>query len=195
MEFSLVYHGPLKANGSIRDKQDIRREFHKQLLELWKKEPLSSLEKANFDSIRSNNMLPNTVSGHPILFTQRLFDFLFKPLVSSKFNLVAELDIIFLRPESPGCIITQGGDIDNRLKTLFDAFRMPKESKEIPKDDSPKPNENPFYCLLEDDNLITKVAVRTDRLLKQCNDPSFVELLIAVRTTLTKMSWDNIDLG
>ena len=194
MEFTLVYQGPLKANGSIRDKQSIRREFHKQLAELWKQEPLSSLEKKDYSSIR-NNMLPNTVLGHPNPFTQSVRDFLFKPLVSSKFNLVAELDITFLRPEPLGCIITQGGDIDNRLKTLFDAFRIPKESKEIPKDDVPKPNENPFYCLLEDDNLITKVAVRTDRLLKPCKESSFVELLITVQTKITKMSWDNIDLG
>ena len=194
MEFTLVYQGPLKANGSIRDKQDIRQEFHKQLAELWKQEPLSSLEKENPGSIR-DAMLPNTVLNHPILFMQRVCDFQFIPLVSLKLNLVAELDIIFLRPEPPGCIVTQGGDIDNRLKTLFDAFRIPKESKEIPKDDAPKPNENPFYCLLEDDNLITKVAVRTDRLLKPCNDSSFVELLITVQTKITKMSWDNIDLG
>jgi hypothetical protein len=194
MEFTLVYQGPSKANGSIEDKQDIRREFHKQLAELWKQEPLSSLEKENSGSIR-DAMLPNTVLNHPILFMQRVHDFQFIPLVSLKLNLVAELDIIFLRPEPPGCIVTQGGDIDNRLKTLFDAFRIPKESKEIPKDDVPKPNENPFYCLLEDDNLITKIAMRTDRLLKPCNEPSFVELLIAVRTKIARMSWDNIDLG
>jgi hypothetical protein len=194
MEFTLVYQGPSKANGSIEDKQDIRREFHKQLAELWKQEPLSSLEKENSGSTR-DAMLPNTVLNHPILFMQRVHDFQFIPLVSLKLNLVAELDIIFLRPEPPGCIVTQGGDIDNRLKTLFDAFRIPKESKEIPKDDVPKPNENPFYCLLEDDNLITKIAMRTDRLLKPCNEPSFVELLIAVRTKIARMSWDNIDLG
>ena len=194
MEFTLIYHGPLKANGSIRDKQDIRREFHKQLVELWKQEPLSSRMQNNhvlLENIVTYDMPPN----NSIAIIQKINDFQFMPLISSKLNLIAELDITFLRPEAPGRIITQGGDIDNRLKTLFDAFRMPKESKEIPKDDSPKPNENPFYCLLEDDSLITKVAVRTDRLLKRCNDPSFVELLIAVRATLTKMSWDNIDLG
>ena len=194
MEFTLIYHGPLKANGSIRDKQDIRREFHKQLVELWKQEPLSSRMQNNhvlLENIVTYDMPPN----NSIAIIQKINDFQFMPLISSKLNLIAELDITFLRPEAPGRIITQGGDIDNRLKTLFDAFRMPKESKEIPKDDSPKPNENPFYCLLEDDSLITKVAVRTDRLLKRCNDPSFVELLIAVRATLTKMSWDNIGLG
>jgi hypothetical protein len=109
--------------------------------------------------------------------------------------LIAELAITFLRPEPPGRIVTQCGDIDNRLKTLFDALRMPEEEKEIPKGDIPGGNENPFFCLLEDDNLITKVAVTTDRLLQLCDDSSFVNLLITVRTKATQLYFDNIDLG
>jgi hypothetical protein len=194
MEFTLVYQGPLKANGSIKDKQGIRREFHKQLAELWKQEPLSS--RAQDSPILLNNVVTvGTLSTNLPSLIQKVNDFQFIPLVSSKLNLIAELDITFLRPEPPGCIVTQGGDIDNRLKTLFDAFRTPKEAKEIPRGDTPELSENPFYCLLEDDNLITKVAVRTDRLLKPCDDSSFVELLIVVRTKITRMSWDNMDLG
>ena len=194
MEFTLVYQGPLRANGSKEEKQDIRREFHKQLAELWKQEPLSSRAQ-NSPVLLKNVVTSGMLSTDPTSVMQRVNDFQFIPIVSSKLNLIAELNITFLRPEPPGCIVTQGGDIDNRLKTLFDAFRIPKESKEIPKGDTPGPSENPFYCLLEDDNLITKVAVRTDRLLKPCNDSSFVELLIAVRTKITRMSWDNMDLG
>jgi hypothetical protein len=194
MEFTLVYQGPLRANGSVKEKQDIRREFHIQLAELWKQEPLSS--RAQDSRVLLKNVvtydMPPTNST---LVVQRVDGFQFVPLVSSKLYLVAELDITFLRPEPPGCIVTQGGDIDNRLKTLFDALRMPKESKEIPRGDAPGVSENPFYCLLEDDNLITKVAVRTDRLLKPCDDSSFVDLLIAVRTKITRMCWDNMDLG
>jgi hypothetical protein len=194
MEFTLVYQGTLRANGSIKEKQDIRREFHKQLAELWKQEPLSSRTQ-NSPVLLNNVVTTGMLSTDPTSVMQKVNDFQFIPIVSSKLNLIAELDITFLRPEPPGCIVTQGGDIDNRLKTLFDAFRIPKESKEIPKGDVPSPGENPFYCLLEDDSLITKVAVRTDRLLKPCTDSSFVELLIAVRTKITRMSWDNMDLG
>ncbi len=194
MEFTLVYQGLLRANGSIKEKQDIRREFHKQLVELWKQEPLSSRVQDN-PVLLKNVLTYDMPPTNSTLVIQRVDNFQFIPLVSSKLNLVAELDITFLRPEPPGCIVTQGGDIDNRLKTLFDAFRIPKESKEIPRGDTPGVSENPFYCLLEDDNLITKVAVRTDRLLKPCDDSSFVNLLIAVRTKITRMCWDNIDLG
>jgi len=194
MEFTLIYQGPLKANGSIEDKQAIRREFHIQLAELWKQEPLSSRAQ-NSHVLLNNVVTTGMLSTDPTSAMQKVNDFQFIPIVSSKLNLIAELDITFLRPEPPGRIVTQGGDIDNRLKTLFDAFRVPKELKEIPKGEVPGPGENPFYCLLEDDNLITKIAVRTDRLLKPCKDSSFVELLIAVRTKITRMSWDNMYLG
>lgn len=194
MEFTLVYQGPLKANGSITDKQNIRREFHRQLVELWKQEPLSGHMRGNI-KLLENIVTVNEPPCGPASITQKIDGFLFAPLVCSKLHLIAELGITFLRPEPPGCIVTQGGDIDNRLKTLFDALRMPKEEQEIPKGDIPGENENPFFCLLEDDNLITKVAVTTDRLLKPCDDSSFVNLLIAVRTKATQLFFDNIDIA
>jgi hypothetical protein len=194
MEFTLVYQGPLKANGSIEDKQNIRREFHSQLKELWKQEPLSGHVQGKFNLLENIVVVDNPPDGSSSI-VQTVNGFRFVPLVCSKLCLIAELSITFLRPEPPGRIVTQGGDIDNRLKTLFDALRMPKEEKEIPKGDIPGENENPFFCLLEDDNLITKVAVATDRLLKPCDDSSFVNLLIAVQTKATRLTWGNIDLA
>ena len=42
MEFRLIYKGPLKAEGKSggkpKQKHEIRKEFHKQLLELWKQQ-------------------------------------------------------------------------------------------------------------------------------------------------------------
>jgi hypothetical protein len=57
--------------------------------------------------------------------------------------------------------MTNGGDIDNRVKVL----KVPRECNEIPKEQGPEKDEEPFFCLLEDDSLITKVAITTDRLL------------------------------
>jgi len=62
MEFTLVYQGQLTANGSIKDKQNIRREFHKQLAELWKQEPLSS-------RTQGDPALLNNVVTHGMLST------------------------------------------------------------------------------------------------------------------------------
>lgn len=189
MEFTLVYRGPLKADktriGRIEHKQAIRRAFHKQLKSLWTLPPLQGQE----------HWLADNPPENEISIIQKVGNFRFAPLVNQKLALVTEIDIIMLRPEAPGKIVTQGGDIDNRLKTLFDSFRMPKTTNEIPKDDKPQEDENPFFCLLEDDNLITKVSVVTDRLLEPHDNESFVVLMIKVRTRATVICFDTIDLA
>lgn len=95
----------------------------------------------------------------------------------------------------PGSIVSSGGDIDNRLKTLLDALKMPKEPNEIPRDDTPETDENPFYCLLEDDGLITKLSIDTAQLLEKSEDRTFVNALVHVRTKVTRLSWANMGLG
>jgi hypothetical protein len=104
----------------------------------------------------------------------------------------AGLEIDFLRPGPPGSLLTSGGDIDNRLKTLFDALRVPKAS-EIPSGDAPGPAEEPLHCLLEDDALIGSLAVGTDRFL-DTDDPKEVLLLIRVETHLTRIGYGTIGL-
>jgi hypothetical protein len=115
--------------------------------------------------------------------------------VSQTIHLVCDLEITLLRPEAPGAVITQSGDIDNRLKTLFDSLRMPKELGELHVGDAPGPDEQPFYCLLEDDNLITKVAVITDRLLQPVASPNEVLLVLRVNTRATRLIYKNMGLG
>ena len=170
MDFTLTYDGDLKANGHIEHKQEIRRIFHKQLLEYWKHTP--------FDDLRRP---PDTV-------TKEVGSFRFFPLVNSGRNEIAELQITMLRPEKgPGYIVGQGGDLDNRLKTLFDSLRMPKNIDEIPPNDEPGENEVPFFCLLEDDILITKISISSDRLVESCESESYVKLIIYVQIKQTPM--------
>ena len=73
------------------------------------------------------------------------------------------LEILFLRYGHPGDLIRGRGDIDNRIKILFDALKVPQHCTEVI--GGPEDGEDPFFCLLEDDCLITSVAVTTDRLL------------------------------
>jgi len=176
MEFRLFYRGTLKSNGGISQKQQIRRDFHKQLQKLWQQSPLKAFE-----------------SFH-VSLSKRISSFLFVPLVSRQFYAIAKIDILFLRPEEPGAVVTQSGDIDNRLKTLFDALRMPKDENEIPKGDNPKEDEAFFFCLLEDDFLITSFSVISDRLLIEA-DPSEVVLIIKVKIDTTKLVLGNMGLG
>lgn len=185
MEFRLAYRGPLKANGGIGDKQALRREFHRQLRVLWDQVPLNDFK-----------MLLNPTPGPGELsILKPVGAFIFAPLVSETIHLICDLEITLLRPEAPGSVITQSGDIDNRLKTLFDGLRMPKDPWEIPPGDTPTADEQPFYCLLEDDNLITKVTVITDRLLQPASTSNEVLLVLRVETHATRMIYKNMGLG
>jgi hypothetical protein len=86
------------------------------------------------------------------------------PLSWDSLGVACKLDILMLRPEAPGQTLIKGGDIDNRLKTLFDALRIPKpgETAERRGDEG---GRNPFFCLLQDDSLINHISVATDLLL------------------------------
>ena len=93
------------------------------------------------------------------------FGYRFVPLVTEYFDLLCSLHILFLRRDVPGSAI-QAGDIDNRIKTLIDALRMPANQTELVGDDvCPRDGEDPFFCLLQDDQMVSGFAVETDTLL------------------------------
>lgn len=191
MEFRLFYRGPLKANGDKEHKHDIRRRFHPQLKNLWGQSPLRDVFPVSLSqdpqSFRTSLQTLGIQEPYREVGACKFF-----PLVRKDFFLIAQLEIILLRPEEPGAIITQSGDIDNRLKTLFDALRMPKETTELPAGYTPTGDELPiFCCLLEDDALITSVSVLTDRLLEPVDRANEVILLIHTRLKATKQTWTN----
>ncbi len=88
----------------------------------------------------------------------------FAPLVARSLHLFLELEVLLLRAEAAGRIVSGGGDIDNRLKTLFDALRAPISKQEI-KDRARVSSRDPLVVLLEDDDRATRVNVETDRWL------------------------------
>ena len=182
MQFTLFYRGPLKSNGRPKDKHELRRHFHRQLQLLWGTFPLN--EYADW-------LQPKTPENE-LSVLQTFGAFTFAPLVSTSSSTVAELNISLLWPQAPGSIITSGGDIDNRLKTLFDALKIPSEPTALPPKTTPQADETPFFCLLEDDSLITRVTVETDRLLEQSVASSEVVLTIRVVTRNLKSGWDTL---
>jgi len=204
MRFTLFYRGPLHAASRketrAEEKQVLRRAFHKQLADLWFTHPAFGSGVGNIMDqwlqISDENQIANR-PGNMI----RAYDygaFRFVPLVTNGLKLRCELDILFLRKEPPGYIFDgETGDVDNRLKVLFDALRMPKASdKELPAIDRPREGERPFFCLLEDDKLITCFNVETERLLsKQMETDSEVELLIRVAVKTVVLTQFNIGLG
>lgn len=176
MEFRIVYEGPLPSaanNGRIKEKHAIRQAVHTQLAELRairKKIP-------NLHEIRAVN--------------KEVGNFIFHPLVTAAHACYVDLNILFLRAGKPGSILV-GGDIDNRLKTLYDALRVPKNLAELPRDAKPEQGQEPFYCLLEDDSLITGHEVIADRLLVPASRESEVRLVIHVHIEPQIKHADNI---
>lgn len=181
MKISLHYRGRLNANGSPSHKHDIRLHFHKQLKTLWQQFPLTEF----------NNWLQKSSNPNDYSVLRNLGLFTYAPLITEQMNGIAELSIVLLRPEKPGGLITQGGDIDNRLKTLFDALTMPRHDNSLPKNLDMAIMPEPFFCLLEDDNLVTSLHVRTEQLLEPDIHPSEVDLTIHVRTRVTAMTVGN----
>ncbi|MFD9431470.1 hypothetical protein [Streptomyces sp. NPDC060002] len=189
MHFTLTYNGQLPSSSNAKVKHDIRRKLHPQLKELWRTHPALA-HSANL--VTRNSGEEEDSSDASLLTDIQGNDF--ASLVHPRQYLYAELDILMLRPEAPGAVISKAGDIDNQLKTLFDALRRPTDQSEVPSSWSPTPDEAPLYCLLEDDKLITKVSVETDRLLILDANPKEVQLTIRVNVKGTTATWGNLGM-
>jgi hypothetical protein len=167
MRFRLMYRGKLKSNGSKQDKHDIRRQLAPQIHDLSHREPLSSWGACfGSEAVPCWPYAPHDVGGVKFI-----------PIIFSGLHLIARLDILFLRPEDPGKVVTQGGDLDNRIKTLFDGLRVPKLGELPQKIDG---STSPLWCLLEDDALVMEFSMRTDRLLGVESD----DVLLIVTVTV-----------
>jgi hypothetical protein len=208
VEFRLTYAGllyatqrepaPLQADNRAGHKHEIRKIFHPQLKRLWEITPfLKSGHRSGTSAMLLEGAEEDPVYDIPTLAGRHsLYGFNFVPLVTSDLNLICGLDILFLRPDRPGGLIW-AGDIDNRLKTLFDSLRIP-EANERYSDRTPGPDEKPFFCLLEDDKLITKISVETDQLLQfvtPTEEMSEVRLVITVRLRPYEPTLGTIQFG
>jgi hypothetical protein len=217
VQFRLIYRGRLPAasfsGGGTRrkEKHDIRRALHPQLRSLWYSNPVlkriidppppyfsgpvSDEDKQRV--IDAHNKTPTRAAMLADSFARCGYRFL--PLLSCGFYgapiLACSLDILFLRRDEPGALIHSGGDIDNRIKTLFDALRVPQDCNEIRDFPPGDPDENPFFCLMEDDKMITEVKVTTDRLLAPLEATEHrddVHLVIHVRTLMTSTDLNSV---
>ena len=109
------------------------------------------------------------------------YGYRFVPLIGEPWTLAVRLDLIFLRRDDATGLVKSGGDIDNRIKVFFDGLRMPQNGTEIPKDrPAPGEDEDPFYCLMDDDKAITEIAISTDRLLRPQRDDEGVNDVVIV---------------
>ena len=197
IRFTLAYQGELPSaqnNPRTKEKHAIRAALHPQMKVLWEQSPELLNAKAQGDDPHrmGNMMLKGKIHSHGrhellhqmIQVSGTHMHLWFIPLITEHNGLGVELDIKFMRPGRPGGVIV-GGDLDNRLKTLFDGLRMPHDGPELPEDGWVPPNNGQFYCLLQDDCLITGVSVSTERLLTPVSgSESEVRLEIGVKVVV-----------
>jgi hypothetical protein len=151
---------------------------------------------------KSDQFVYHTVAMRPVMDVDSLakrfslYGYNFVPLVKEELDLICDLDILFLRPQRPGGIVW-AGDIDNRLKTLLDAMRLPERGEDYSAR-TPASDQQPFFCLLEDDQLITRVAVETDQLLEPAEgsqDNADARLIIMARLRPHEVTPFNLHFG
>ncbi len=135
MEFRLTYEGILlgssRSDTRSGHKHEVRKFFHPQIKKLWEVTPhLNEIsDPVQHYVIDAGGAGTGLHDAGRIASLARRFsrgDYGFVPLVTKDLFVACGIDILFLRPDPPGEII-RSGDIDNRLKTLFDALKLPAD--------------------------------------------------------------------
>lgn len=118
MEFRLIYQGPLPSSGGnsrARFKHNLLKHFHRQLAYLWEvQQPLAGIAKQH-NSVEDNST--GTVVRREWTGLDELADIFtdkqgirWAPLINTRYGLVCELDILFLRRANLGA---------ERVRNLF----------------------------------------------------------------------------
>lgn len=198
MEFRLTYEGELLAHRDDKRLERrslhvhaIRKRFRAQLKHLWLNHPV--LVHSSYPMIEGH---PAPEAIKPI----NRYGFNWLPIVQEKNGLTCTLDVLMLREGQPGRALH---DVDNRLKTIFDALRMANGPQELgagtPEGMQTPEDDGPFYVLLEDDRLITKVSVTTDTILEPVpgikDQNNAVRLVIGVTVRPYHVHLDNLDFS
>ena len=191
VDFTLKYRGDdllpsANKKRRVHEQHKVRLYFHEQLKRIWQTDNrLGFSTQLLTQPIKKDGVfdLPRPLANHP----QALVPFMFKhqvrglwfiPLITAPMEAHCHLSIRIGRPMKPGKIIFAGGDLDNRLKVLFDALRMPAKDDELPEDAG---GEEETFCLLADDDLITKLSIEPHELLTSHPNSHYVEVDLDVK--------------
>jgi len=152
LEFRLIYEGALSSgqgkHAGPKEKHEFRRQLHPQLRELWRQDRhLKHYGEAHLSGKSGPTYLEHIAKR----FSRGGTGFI--PLITEATGYWCSLNVLFLRRDMPGYVVDNYGDLDNRLKILFDALAVPTTTDGLPS--NADGDENPIYCLLENDRLIT----------------------------------------
>jgi len=184
VEFRLLFDGEIGSDSRAPIKQAIRRALHPQLRRLWlvnrKLRELAEHYGRTFHARMQTQtgqtpIYPSQDEAIEFAFqhwgnTWNRAPFRFVPLVTKELGVVCSIDILLLRPDDD-TYVTVHGDLDGHVKTLFDGLRMPSKQDETG-NSSPTADEDPFFCLLEDDRLVSELRVKSEKLLLPPNKPT-----------------------
>jgi len=220
MRFRLIYDGPLQSkqkdamagqrDPSAQHTHELRRVFHRQLKRHWETNRFLNetfVWRKDFGAIQRIPDGITRISADPsqreslrdvVADNYRENGYRFIPLVREDWELLCDIDVLFLRRDIPGNVI-HAGDIDNRIKTLLDGLRKPNNAMELTGNETPQDGEDPFYVLLEDDKLVTSLSVETDTLLDpepdSGSDARRVRLVITVNIRPYNTTMFNLSFG
>lgn len=183
LEFHLTYRGPVYSGGNKpsaggprrrlrQNKHELRLVFHQQLMSFCELPGVLLDGDSTYPWILERGTV-RTIGG-----------FRFFPLAGKRRHgpLLGDadcrLDILLLRP-----VRVSVGDLDGKLKTIFDALHPPKagQLREVPKAEMPEVT----YCLVEDDDQVSAVSARYDYLLDAKSDD---ELLVVIHVLLQPLA-------
>lgn len=205
MRFHLVYNGKLAASSNSPKPAEvvrIRQELSPQLANLWDTHPaLQTLKQDGARPLHGPAFIGDETGrqfGPREMVALGLYEDLctpipvagasYMPLVRKSLDLSCEIDILFLRQQEPGDLISQGGDIDGRIKLLLDALRMPTPQEQ----ERATQQGGSWFCLMESDTLVSRLNVDTDRLLiPRSTHPHEVHLVMEVSLNVLRVAPHN----
>lgn len=163
MQFRLTYEGEVPSSQSrVADaKMRIRKSFHVQLKRLWS---TSHVLRDRTVEVEGPDGAERVSLAESLAREYREFGYRFVPLAHRARQLHCQLEILLLRNDGMTRAIS-AGDLDNRVKTVIDALKRPRNTSDLGGFRTPEPGEDPFYVLLEDDELVSGLVVETGDLL------------------------------
>ena len=189
MRFILTFDGEIKAKSKKNEATHERRRcFHSQLKHLWNTnyllknweipDEVTTEELADIAVNEPN--LANHLKRNPPLSRAadvlkrkptRLKFFEYVPLVTKALDVETSIGVTLLHPMIEGTTADQ----DNIIKLLLDSLKTPQAPEQQPGDARPTADESPFYTLLEDDSLVSRIVSTREALLQPVNGKSIIE--------------------
>lgn len=168
LKFTLTYEGSLKTGGRVADQKHARRKvFHNQLKRLWKVHPLLSRWHMPINQYMAAPAQDVLQAKHA-----KIGAFKFVPLITEDLSVEAALNFHILRPSD---FKGNRADQDNIVKVVNDSLKMPQTTGDLPGGASPGDGEVPFFVLMQDDGLLSKITSTADELLQPVNGKDEIE--------------------